>query len=158
MDTHAEAVYFDPDKHSSNTWKEFRIFCDRFDLRYGAQYSEPPKTAMDSAIQRWHFQHPPTTNNPKPLPSADEFDEMRETWMSKDKVSKILGLFSSQRLFEDWKIAKPDEKQRKDATWQVFKTAMEEFYKPTENSTLNNYNFRAVVQLPRDIFRFLGAC
>ena len=29
---------------------------------------------------------------------------------------------------------------------------MEEFYKPTENSTLNNYNFRAVVQLPTETF------
>ena len=47
-----EAIRFDPDKHPSKTWKAFKIFATRFELRYAAQFSEAPKSAMDSAIQK----------------------------------------------------------------------------------------------------------
>ena len=74
------------------------------------------------------------------------FDRLKEQWKSKDKVAKVLGMFSGPRLYEDWQIALPDENNRDDATWDIFKTTMEGFYKPSENVTLNNYQFRSLSQ------------
>ena len=96
----AEHLFYDPDKHPSDTWKSFRNFCSRFELRYDAQFTDPPKVAMDSALQRWTLEKA-TAANPTPVPSVDEYDKMKETWRSKDKVAKVLGMFSSQRLFAD---------------------------------------------------------
>ena len=143
----SETIFFNPDKHPSNTWKAFRTFASRFELRYAAQFTEPPKSAMDSAIQRWELEHPPVeAGDRKPTPNVHQFDTMKEQWKSKDKVSKVLGMFSSERVYEDWMIAEPDEPARSNATWIEFKTKMENLYKPTENSTLNNYQFRSVTQ------------
>ena len=50
---------------------------------------------------------------PKPIPSVDQFDEMKNTWKARDKVAKVLGMFSSPRLFADWEIAMQDADARK---------------------------------------------
>ena len=142
----AEIIYFDPAKHPNDTWKAFRSFCCRFDLRYNAKFPDPPKTAMDSAIQRWYIANPGPQGGPEPNPTVDVFDNLKTQWKSKDKVAKTLGMFSAPRLYEDWLIAQPDETIRNDATWEIFKTIMEAFYKPTENVTLNNYKFRSLSQ------------
>ena len=149
----SETIYFNPDNHPSNTWKAFRTFASRFELRYAAQFTEPPPPAMASAIQRWELEHPPEAGaDRKPIPTVQQFDTMKENWKSKDKVSKVLGLFSSERVYEDWMIAEPDEQARSNATWIEFKTKMENLYKPTENSTLNNYQFRSVTQNSEETF------
>lgn len=109
--------------------------------------------AMDSAIQRWHLLHPPREGaDEKPTPTVDEFDQMKETWKSKDKVAKVLGMFSGPRLFSDWQIAKPNENDRNNATWDEFKTAMNTYYAPTENLTLSNYQFRNTAQMESESF------
>ena len=144
-------IYFDPNNHPTDTWKAFRSFTNRFELRYGAQFTEPPRSAMDSAIQRWELQNPGDGDR-KPIPTVQQFDRMKEEWKSKDKVLKVLGMFSSERVYEDWMIAEPDEDSRANATWTEFKTKMENIYKPTENSTFNNYQFRSVVQNSDETF------
>ena len=96
--THTESIFFDPDKNPSDTLKAFNSFCNRCELRYDAQFTDPPKTAMDSAIQRWTLEHT-TERVPKPVPSVDQFDDMKSQWKSKDKVAKVLGMFSSQRMY-----------------------------------------------------------
>ena len=55
-------------------------------------------------------------------------------------------------MHADWLLAKPDADARKRATWEDFKTTMEAFYKPSENTTLNNFNFRSVTQLVNETF------
>ena len=147
-----ENLFFDPDKYPHNTLKEFKIFCNRFDLRYEAQFPDPPRSAMDSAIQRWELQNPPTDANPRPRPTIQQYDDLKEEWKAKDKVRKILGMFSSNRLYSDWQTKETDENERRDATWDNFKTKMEEFYKPSENLTLNNFQFRSVTQLVNETF------
>ena len=147
-----ETIFFNPDKHPNDTWKAFKQFCNRFELRYSAQFTDPPKTALDSAIQRWKLEHPPTEHVANPMPTVDEFDAMKEQWKSRDKIAKVLGMFSSERLFNDWEIALQDETARVNATWNVFKTTMEIFYKPTENPTLNNYHFRSMSQQESESF------
>ena len=100
-----ELIYFDPNQHPSDMCKAFKNFCTRFNLRYNAQFGEPPRTTMDSAIQRWELEHPPTSTNPNPKPTVIQFDTMKEDWKSKDKVVKVLGMFSSARLNSDWEIS-----------------------------------------------------
>ena len=73
-----EQIYFDPNQHPNDTCKAFKQFCLRFELRYHAQFVDPPRTAMDSAIQRWELEHPATSTVPKPKPTVQEFDEMRD--------------------------------------------------------------------------------
>ena len=82
----------------------------------------------------------------------DEFDDIKEKWTSQDMVIKFLGMFSSPRFYEDWKIAEPDESSRKKASWQKFTAAMRKFYKPTENMTLKHYQFHSVTQGSDEVF------
>ena len=111
-----ETIYFDPNRHPSDTHKAFELFCKRFELRYNAQFVDPPRTAMNSAIQRWELPHPPTEENPRPKPTVDEFDAMKELWKNKDKVNKVFGMFSAPRLHSDWEIAETNEVTRTNAT------------------------------------------
>ena len=147
----AETIFFDPDKHPNDTLKSFKIFCLRFELRYDAQFTDPPKTAMDSTIQRWVLQNT-TEATPKPVPTVDQYDELKENWKLKDKVAKVLGMFSSQRLYADWEVAQDDQTSRRNADWIGFKETMEDFYKPTQNLTLTNYQFRSLVQQVNETF------
>ena len=88
---------FDPDHHPEDTLKAFDEFVQRFELRYDAQYPDPPKVSMDAAIERWKL----GTNDPLKLPTVDEYDKIRSVWISHDKVAKFLGMYSSNRLYED---------------------------------------------------------
>ena len=140
--TRTEVIFFDPDQHTKDTLKSFKSFCTRFQLRYEAQFPDPPKTAMDSAIQRWVLGNT-TTENPKPVCSVAQFDQMKNEWKEQDKVKKVLGIFSSPRMYADWETALPDEQQRNNATWTEFKAAMEVF--------LQAYRKRYTEQLPIQI-------
>ena len=149
--TRTEVIFFDPDQQTKDTLKTFKSFCTRFQLRYEAQFPDPPKTAMDSAIQRWVLEHT-TTENPKPVCSVVQYDRMKNEWKERDKVKKVLGMFSSPRTYADWETALPDEQHRNNATWTEFKAAMEVFYRPTENATLNNFQFRSLTQQTNESF------
>ena len=61
-------------------------------------------------------------------------------------------MYSSKRLHSDWRAAQPDEKLRKVASWEIFVKAMKQYYKPTENATLKNFQFRALSQLRNETF------
>ena len=66
---------------------------------------------MDSSIQRWKLLHT-TEETPNPVPTADQYDQLKAQWKAKDKVAKVLGLFSSPRLYSDWEVAQPEENLR----------------------------------------------
>ena len=93
------SLQFDPDKYPHATLKAFNDFIEQFEFRYNAQYLEPSKYAIDNAILKWKV-----SNNNRELTEKD-IDTIRNEWISKDKVRKLLGFFSSLRLQQDWKAA-----------------------------------------------------
>ena len=129
-----QCLYFDPDEHPEDTLKVFNEFCDSFTLRYNALYPDPPKVSMDSAIARWKVENA-TTEVPDPRPTVAQYDVVRNAWRSRDKVHKLLGLYSSKRFYNDWIAAQPNETLRDNATWPLFLQYMRAFYQPTENPT-----------------------
>ena len=145
------SLFFDPDEHPDNTLKAFNEFTQMFELRYNAQYTDPPKVSIESAIERWKLINA-TQIQPNPKPSIVQYDLIRAEWRSKDRVTKFLGMFSSSRLYTDWQAALPNARDRDTATWQQFLTTMQDYYKPTENPTLKNYQFRALAQETTETF------
>ena len=93
-------------------------------------------------MERWRI----VQEDSKKRITLEEYDELKEGLRSVDRVTKLLGLYSSKRLYQDWMSAEPSEKKRKDATWPQFLEKMRTMYKPTENSTLKNYQFRQLLQ------------
>lgn len=144
-------LHFDPDSHPKDTLKQFREFCRLFELRYDAQYPDPPQTSMDAAIRRWKLTNT-TEDVQDPKPTLDDYDSLRDGWRSKDRVAKVIGMFSAPRLSSDWEAAESDEKLRQAATWTDFKTKLQEYYKPTENATLMNFQFRELSQRSNETF------
>ena len=71
-------------------------------------------------------------------------------------VAKFIGLFSSQRLQEDWQAAEPDANLRKKASWTNFLKKIRAYYKPTDNPVLINYQFRELSQNEGETFH--GFC
>ncbi len=142
----ASTLYFDPDLHPDDTLRAFDEFIQSFTLRYDAQYPDPPKVSLDAAISRWKL-----INDDK-KPTVDDYDNIRDEWRSKDRVAKLLGIFSSKRLFADWKVADPDESKRSKTTWEYFVSTMQKHYKPTENLTLKNHQFRSLTQEAHESF------
>ena len=122
-------LYFDPDLFPNDLLKAFSEFIQDFVLRYEAKFPDPPKASLDTALERWKLL------NPK-KPTIEEYDSIVEEWRNRDKVAKFLGIYSSRRMFSDWKAAEPSEQNRKEASWDEFVTKMETYYRPTENLTL----------------------
>ena len=133
-----QSLIFNPEEHTSDTLKSFDDFKTNFEFRYAAEFPDPPKVSMDSAIERWKYANT-TDENTNPKPTIQQYDEIRDLWIQKDMVTKFVGLFSSQRLREDWQAAEPNDGVRKQATWQDFITKMRAYYKPTDNPVLVNY-------------------
>ena len=77
---------------------------------------------------------------------------MKNTWISKDKVRKLLGFFATTRLIQDWKATKPNEVLSRDCTWDHFLKKMRSYYKPTENPIIRNFEFRQLVQVKSETF------
>ena len=146
-----QKLFFDPDLHPDNTLKAFEDFTQIFQLRYDAQYPDPPKVSLDSAIERWKYANV-TADVADPKPSLAQYEAISEDWRSKDKVTKLLGMFSSNRLYLDWCHAEPNEGQRKKEKWDGFITKMKTLYKPTENTTLRNFHFRSSMQREDEVF------
>ena len=85
-------IFFDPDEHPEDTLKAFEEFIKVFSLRYDAQYPDPPKVSLESAIQRWKVMNI-TEQNKAPTPSVEQYDKICIEWKEKDKVKKLLGIF-----------------------------------------------------------------
>ena len=102
--------------------------------------------SLDSAIHRWKLGHVDA------VPSMEEYDAIVEQWKAKDMVAKFLGIYSSRRFYSDWISADPADESRKRATWAIFKAKMQEYYKPTENLTLKNFQFRSLSQGKEESF------
>ena len=131
----SQQVFFNPDDHPEDTLKAFEEFTKIFNLRYDAQYPDPPKVSLEAAIERWKVTNT-TDAKPNPKPNLEQYDKICSDWKQKDKVAKLLGMFSSHKLYEDWCVAQPDENERAKAKWPEFMRTMKEYYKPTENETL----------------------
>ena len=142
----ASKVFFDPDCHPDNTLKAFNEFVIDFNLRYAATYPDPPKVSLDAAMARFKLEKKATTVSP------DQYDEIVDAWKEKDKVAKLLGLYSSRRFYNDWMVAAPVEAERKAANFDILVQKMRKYYAPTENLTLKNYQFRALAQEKSETF------
>ena len=101
---------------------------------------------MDSEIERWKM------INDDRKPTIQEYDEIISRWIRKDMVVKFIGIFSTERLYEDWMSAEPDKSKRDEALWEEFISAMQQFYKPTENITIKHYEFRSIAQGVQESF------
>ena len=62
----SQQLFFDPDKHPEDTLKAFQEFIQTFELRYHAQYPDPPKVSLDSAVERSKVANT-TESNPQPI-------------------------------------------------------------------------------------------
>ena len=82
-----------------------------------------------------------------------DIDTIRNEWISKDKVWKLLGFFSSLRLQQGWKAAESNPDILKNAEWDYCIERMRQYYKPTENHIIRNFEFRQIMQLPNETFR-----
>ena len=145
-DSKSSALFFDPDIHTDDTIKAFEEFLINFNLRYETSYPDPPKVSLDAAMKRWEL-----TNVDK-KPTLEQYDAIVNSWKSKDKVAKFLGMYSSRRLYSDWIAALPSESERKNADWNTFVQTLRAFYKPTENLTLKHYQFRLINQEKTESF------
>ena len=61
-----------------------------------------PEVSLEAAIQRWKITSA-TADNSSPTPDVDQYDKITLEWKEKvkDKVKKLLDVFSSHRLYED---------------------------------------------------------
>ena len=133
-------LQFDPDKYPHSTLKAFNEFIEQYEFRYDAQYPEVPKHVLDNAVEKWKSEN----DNAAVIPIATK-ETLKADIRSRDKVRKLLGFFATLRLQQDWKAAEPVEANR-NCTWKHFVDQMQAYYKPTENSTLGNYEFRQLHQ------------
>jgi hypothetical protein len=49
--THSTALYFDPDIYPDNTLKAINKYIQLYELRYDAQYPDPPKVSLDAVLE-----------------------------------------------------------------------------------------------------------
>ena len=56
-------LFFDPSDHPDDTLKAFDEFTQLFELRYDAQFPDPPKVSLDRAIARWKVQNTTEATN-----------------------------------------------------------------------------------------------
>ena len=81
---------------------------------------------MNTAIQRWKVEHA-TAESIDPRLSLAHYDTIKDMKQSKDKATKLLVMFSSNRLFKDWEIIKPNGQSRKEVIWDVFVVAVKNY-------------------------------
>ena len=108
-------------KYPHATLKAFNDFIEQFEFRYNAQYPEPSKAAVANAIAKWK-----ASNSDREL-SEKDIDTIRNEWISKDKVRKLLGFFSSLRLQQDWKVTESHTEILKNAEWDYFMERMRQY-------------------------------
>ena len=52
-----QVLQFDPDKHPHCALKAFNDFIEQYEFRYKAQYTYPPKHAIDNEVAIWKSKH-----------------------------------------------------------------------------------------------------
>ena len=94
--------------------KAFIDFIEQSEFCYNAQYPELSRSAIENAISKWK-----ALNNERKLAEKD-IEIMQNKWVSKDKVRKLLGFFSSPPLHQDQKAAESNPKFLANAEWDYF--------------------------------------
>ena len=94
------SLFFDRDEYRENTLKALNDYVELFELRHNAQFPDPRKVSLDSALERWKSVNA-TERNPNPQPTLDQYDKIKEDWQAKDRLAKFLGMFSSAGLHSD---------------------------------------------------------
>ena len=77
------------------------------------------KVPMDAALQSWKFANA-TQEIHNPQPTLEDYGQIRDDWRYKDKVAKLLGMYSWKIMHSDQHMAKPEENLRKIAAWEIF--------------------------------------
>ena len=90
--------------------------------------------------------------------SEKDIDTIHNKWISKDKVGKPLGFFLLLRLQQDWKAAELNPEILKNAEWDYFIEQMRQYYKPTENHIIQNFEFQQIMQLANETFGAFCNC
>ena len=93
----SNSLFFDLDEYPENTLKAFNDYLELFELRYNAQFPDPPKVLLDSVLERWKIVNA-TERNSNPQTALVQYDKIKEDWQAKDRLAKFLGMFSSARL------------------------------------------------------------
>ena len=75
----SNSLLFDPNEYPKNTLKAFNDYVELFELRYNAQFPNPPKILLDSALERWKIANA-TEHNPNPQPTLEQYDKIKEDW------------------------------------------------------------------------------
>ena len=145
--TSTSTLYFDPDLHPDDTLRPFDKFIQSLELCYDAQYPDLPKTSLEAAIERWKL-----ANDDK-KPTIDDYDTIGDECRSKDRVTKLLGIFSSKRLFADWKIAEPDDSKRGKTTWKYFVTTVQKTLQTNRKSNTQKPSVPVFGTAPMSHFR-----
>ena len=125
--------------------KAFNEFIEQYESRYEAQYPEHPKHAIEACITKW-------TATTKKEPAHTDIEFIKNTWISKDQVKKLLGFFVTTRLIQDWKAAETNEVLSRDCTWDHFLKKLRSYYTPTENPIIRNFEFRQLAQVKNETF------
>ena len=84
-------LQFNPDRFSHATLKAFNEFIEQYKFRYEVQYPEPLNHAIEASITKW-------TATTKKEPRHTDMEAIKNTWISKDKIKKLLGSFATARL------------------------------------------------------------
>ena len=134
---------FNPDRFPYATLKAFNKFIKQYEFRYEAQYPEPLKHANEACITKW-------TATTKKETEYTDIEFIKNMWISKEKVRKLLGFSAANRLIQDWKASEPNEVLSRDCTWDHFLKKLRSYYKPTENSIIRNFKFRQLVQFKNE--------
>ena len=102
-------LQFNPDRFPHATLKASNEFIEQYEFGYEAQYPEPPKHAIEVCITKW-------TATTKTEPTHTDIEFIKNTWISKDKVKKLLAFFATARLIQDWEAAEPNKVLSRDCT------------------------------------------
>ena len=113
-ESRAQELDFDLDHHPNDLLEAFIKFVQDFEMRYDAKFPDPSKVSLGSPIERWKLL------NEDKKPSLVEYAKIVEEWKSEDKVAKFFGIYSSQRMYIDWKAAELADTNRKGTGWEHF--------------------------------------
>ena len=81
------SLQFDQNKHPHATLKAFNDVIEQLKIRFNAQYPEPSSNTIVNAISKWK------ASNSNREPAAKDIKTVRNEWVSKDKVRKLLVFF-----------------------------------------------------------------
>ena len=103
--------------------------------------------SLELATERWKICHS-TIDTPNPMLNLEQYDQILDKWLVLQNFLEYI----YQNSYVDWCVAQPHEKTRNTATWEDFVATMEHYYKPTENPTLKNFQFRSITQHSDETF------